>query len=69
MPGFAALLTRTELRSPKVTLPLGAWVRVARERRQLAALTDRQLRDMGLDPQAAAREAARPFWDLPEGRR
>ena len=69
MPGLASIMTRPERRSWKVTLPLGAWMQVARERRQLAMLSDRQLRDMGLDPEAVARETARPFWDLPHGRR
>lgn len=69
MPNLASILTRPELRALRVTLPLGAWVRVARERRQLAGLSERQIRDIGLDPQAVAREAARPFWDLPENRR
>lgn len=65
---FAAILNRSEFRSMKVSLPVGQWLRVARERRALAALGDRQLRDIGLEPDAAAREAARPFWDLPERR-
>ena len=64
---FASILNLPEFRSMKVSLPLGEWVRVARERRQLAALGDRELRDMGLEPDAVAREAARPFWDLPTG--
>jgi len=51
-----------------LTLPLGRWIRVARERRSLAELSDRQLRDIGIDVGVAASEAARPFWDLPKGR-
>ena len=35
-----------------------------RERRQLAELDDRLLRDIGLDPAAAAAESERPFWEL-----
>lgn len=69
MPNLASILTRPELRALNVTLPLGEWVRVVRERRQLAGLTERQLRDLGIDPAEAAREAGRPFWDLPKGRR
>ncbi len=68
-PNLASILTRPGLRALRVTLPLGAWVRVARERRQLAGLSERQLRDIGLDARAVAREAARPFWDLPESHR
>lgn len=48
--------------------PFGKWIAVARERSHLNRLTDAQLRDMGIDFDAARREAARPFWDLPAGR-
>lgn len=68
MPNIASILTRPELRALRVTLPLGAWVRVARERRQLASLDERRLKDLGIDQAATAREAARPFWNLPERR-
>ncbi len=37
--------------------------RLARERRRLAELDDRQLRDIGLTRHEAAREARRHFWD------
>jgi uncharacterized protein YjiS (DUF1127 family) len=60
---FGGLRPRLPLR-----LPLGQWIRVSRERRMLAGLTERQLRDIGIDAATAASEAARPFWDLPEGR-
>lgn len=66
---FAGILSRPAFRSMKVSLPLGQWMRVARERRALAALGERELRDIGLEPDVAAREAARPFWELPQGRR
>ena len=46
-----------------------AWRRLARERRKLSALDARLLRDIGLDADEAAREAARPFWDAPQARR
>ncbi len=48
--------------------PFGKWIAVARERSRLGRLTTEQLRDMGIDMEAARREAARPFWDLPAGR-
>ena len=48
-----------------VGLPVLAWLRVARERRQLAALGPDELADLGIAPEAARMEAARPFWDLP----
>lgn len=68
MPILAEILSRPALRSSKPGLPLGRWLRVARERRRLAELDERALRDIGIDPASAAREAARPFWDLPKGR-
>ncbi|MGK9164660.1 DUF1127 domain-containing protein [Inquilinus limosus] len=40
----------------------GLWLRRARTRRQLDALSDHELRDLGLDRGAALREAAKPFW-------
>lgn len=44
------------------------WRRLRAERRALERLDPRLLRDIGLDAAAAAREAARPFWDAPRGR-
>ena len=35
-----------------------------RERRQLADLEPRLLRDLGIDPGAAIAEIERPFWEL-----
>lgn len=49
-------------------LPLARWMEIARERRALARLTDRELRDIGLGPERARIEAGRPFWDLPARR-
>lgn len=49
-------------------LPLGKMLQIARERRALTELPDAMLRDIGVDDSAAAREAARPFWDLPAAR-
>ena len=37
--------------------------RLTRERRHLAELDDRQLRDIGLSRHQALREARRHFWD------
>lgn len=36
------------------------------QRRALANLDDARLKDLGISPQDAAIEAARPFWDLPK---
>ena len=44
---------------------LRLWRRIARERRALARLSPAQLRDIGLDEDAAALEAGRAFWDAP----
>ncbi|MGO1081203.1 DUF1127 domain-containing protein [Inquilinus sp. CA228] len=38
------------------------WLRRARTRRRLGELSDRDLRDVGLDRSAAIREANKPFW-------
>ena len=47
---------------------LVGWSRVARERRRLLELDEHILRDIGLTPEEARREATRPFWDLGGGR-
>jgi uncharacterized protein YjiS (DUF1127 family) len=38
------------------------WITLARSRRDLAALDDRALRDVGIDRATAAQEASKPFW-------
>jgi len=40
----------------------GAWRQRVRTRARLAALPQRQLRDIGLDLEMVVREAQRPFW-------
>jgi uncharacterized protein YjiS (DUF1127 family) len=45
--------------------PLARWRRIRRERRQLLELSDHMLSDLGLTRADASREAARPFWDVP----
>jgi hypothetical protein len=39
---------------------------VARQRRQLLALDETKLRDVGISRTDALREANRQFWDIPE---
>jgi len=47
----------------KITDRLDRWHRLARERRQLQALSDHMLKDIGLTRADVEREASRPFWD------
>jgi uncharacterized protein YjiS (DUF1127 family) len=54
-------------RSIDAGLPRGlgvvwVWLRRLRHRRELAALTEAQLRDVGLDGDVVRRESAKPFW-------
>jgi uncharacterized protein YjiS (DUF1127 family) len=44
---------------------LRRWHELARERRQLAELDERMLKDLGLSRADVEREAGRPFWDVP----
>lgn len=50
------------------SLSFARWLQVARERRQLARLTPELMKDIGIDPLEARREAGRHFWDVPAGR-
>ena len=55
----------THRRSPWIIIALreiGLWVALSRERHALAELNDHLLADIGITPDAAAREAAKPFW-------
>jgi len=65
---FAPILKGSTISPLRLHLPLGQWIRVARERRMLAGLNEQQLRDIGIDAATAAKEATRPFWDVPKGR-
>lgn len=51
---------RAEIAS--LILRLGDWRRRARGRAELARLSERELRDIGLTPAEALREYAKPFW-------
>lgn len=42
------------------------WHELARQRRQLASLSDAMLKDIGLSRSQAYGEANRPFWDEPK---
>ncbi|PVA06862.1 DUF1127 domain-containing protein [Thalassorhabdomicrobium marinisediminis] len=54
----------TRRRIGRLTPSLATYLAVWKQRRVLADLDDDRLRDLGLTPAQAAREAARPFWDL-----
>ena len=41
---------------------VGDWRRRSRDRRELAAMSDRSLRDIGLTRYDATYEASKPFW-------
>jgi uncharacterized protein YjiS (DUF1127 family) len=41
---------------------IAKWRRRSRTRRQLRALNDRELNDVGLSPEARQRESAKWFW-------
>ena len=41
---------------------LGTWRRRTRERRELASLDQRSLRDLGISPSEVQWEANKPFW-------
>lgn len=60
-----ANLIHTALPRTRIHLPVQSWIQVMRERRALAGLSSERLADMGIDPDAASAEIARPFWDIP----
>jgi len=53
-------IRRAALRA--IATRIGRWWSRARERRALAQLDERQLRDVGLTLADARRECAKPFW-------
>lgn len=62
----AAAPQNAQRRSPVELLALA--LEVSKERRALSSATPEQLADMGLSPEQARIEAARPIWDLPKAR-
>jgi uncharacterized protein YjiS (DUF1127 family) len=44
---------------------IAEWQRCAAGRRELMALTDRELRDIGIGRSEAQAEADKPFWEFP----
>lgn len=55
LPPLSRLLVRT-------TLVVVEWDLRRKTRKDLRGLTDAMLKDIGIDPQSAAAEAAKPFW-------
>ncbi|MCF2904563.1 hypothetical protein L0666_06155 [Octadecabacter sp. CECT 8868] len=49
--------------APRTTL--GTYMAVWKQRRELASMDVNRLKDLGISPRDAAKEATRPFWDLP----
>lgn len=60
--GYTAL----PLARPGLVARLRTAFAVRRQRSHLARLDTHELRDIGLTEEAAAAEAHRPFWDVPE---
>lgn len=56
---------RDESRLVAALRQLRRWKTLHDERRQLAALSDAMLKDIGLSRAYVEREASRPFWDDP----
>lgn len=46
----------------RVSSTLALWRKRARERTELTKITDRDARDLGLDPGILTFEASKPFW-------
>jgi len=59
MTSLDASLGRMLLRTPET---LSLWYERSRQRRQLARMDDRLLRDIGLDRASAMEEVSKPFW-------
>jgi uncharacterized protein YjiS (DUF1127 family) len=45
-----------------LTNTLRTWIQRHRQRQRLASLSLRMLKDVGITPEQAAREARKPFW-------
>ena len=59
--GFRVLVGRTLARSVEYVL---SWYRDRRDRRRLARLDDRMLRDIGVERGAVERDSTASFWRL-----
>ena len=61
---IAGLFSRVVRRAHWFFGGLLEWNELAHQRHQLASLEDHVLRDIGIEREAARREASRPFWDI-----
>lgn len=55
-------LTAAAHRSARLSALIAQWVRRSEERRELAGLCDRALRDIGVTRVEVMRETQKPFW-------
>ncbi len=55
-------MTRTKNSRLPILRTLALWRARAQERRLLAVMTDRELRDIGVSPGEAIAETSKPFW-------
>lgn len=51
---------------PRHARRLRLWTGLLKQRKALSELDDHLLRDIGITPEAARREARRPPWDAPD---
>lgn len=51
---------------PRHARRLSLWTGLLKQRKALSELDDHLLRDIGITPEAARREARRPPWDAPD---
>jgi len=62
MPAVAIRQESPAGRLTQLVALLRGWTRRTRDRRELAALSDEQLRDVGLNRAMITREVEKPFW-------
>jgi len=55
-------LRRQRCRARNFAALVGVWRQRARSRRELMMMTDRELRDLGINRYEALYEARKPFW-------
>ncbi|WAG81252.1 DUF1127 domain-containing protein [Metapseudomonas furukawaii] len=71
--GFIGTLQQPRFENPSsrerwltgIWMQIRRWEQLARERKQLASMSDDMLKDIGLNRVDAVTESERPFWDDP----